>query len=71
MNVDSEKWYAIYTKSNFEKKVYLKLLEKSIEAYLPLHKRLKQWNDRKKWVEELLMRSHLFVNKNRGPGQGK
>ncbi len=54
-------WYAIYTKSNFEKKAYSHLLEKSIEAYLPLHKKMRQWSDRKKWIEEPLIRSYIFV----------
>lgn len=55
------KWYALYTKSRNEKKVYQKLIEKNIEAYLPLEKRLKQWSDRKKWVEEPMIRSYIFV----------
>src|SRR5690606_31500916 len=54
-------WYAIYTKSRFEKKVFGRLIEKDIEAYLPLHKELKIWSDRKKWVEEPLIRSYVFV----------
>ena len=32
-----------------------------IEHYLPLNKVLKQWSDRKKWVEEPLFRSYIFV----------
>ena len=55
------RWYAIYTKSRNEKKVALNLQEKGIEVYLPLLKTLKQWSDRKKWVEEPLFRSYLFV----------
>lgn len=54
-------WYAVYTKSNYEKKIFNELLRKSIETYLPLHKSLRQWSDRKKWVEEPLIRSYLFV----------
>lgn len=55
-------WYAIYTKSRNEKKVHARLLEARIETYLPLQKLLKQWSDRKKWVEEPLFRSYLFVH---------
>ncbi len=54
-------WYAAYTKSKFEKKVYSLLSEKSIEAFVPLQKQLRQWKDRKKWVEEPLIRSYVFV----------
>lgn len=37
------------------------LHDKGIEAYLPLQKVLKQWSDRKKWIEEPLFRSYVFV----------
>lgn len=55
------RWYAIYTKSRNEKKVSEKLTEQNIQHFLPLHKILKQWSDRKKWVEEPLFKSYLFV----------
>lgn len=54
-------WFAIYTKSKFEKKVHALLLEQAIEAYLPLQKKLHQWSDRKKWVESPLINSYVFV----------
>ena len=54
-------WYAIYTKSRAEKKTYILLQQRGIEVYLPLQKRLKQWSDRKKWVEEPLFNSYMFV----------
>ena len=57
----TERWYALYTKSRNEKMVATILKEKGIEVYLPLLKTLKQWSDRKKWVEEPLFRSYLFV----------
>jgi hypothetical protein len=48
INIKKEsKWYAFYTKSRNEKKVYQKLIEKNLECYLPIEKKLKQWNDRK------------------------
>lgn len=58
----NKRWYAVYTKSRNEKKAHAALLEAGIDAYLPLVKILKQWSDRKKWVEEPLFRSYLFVN---------
>jgi len=58
---DSQRWYAVYTKSRTEKKAAADLEEKGVEVYLPLLKTLKQWSDRKKWVEEPLFRSYLFV----------
>ena len=56
------KWYALYVKSRSEKKVAAELAKIGIEHYLPLQKVLKQWSDRKKWVEEPLFRSYLFVH---------
>lgn len=58
----NHKWFALYTKSRTEKKVYTELVEKGITTYLPLEKKLKQWSDRKKWVEEPFIRSYIFVN---------
>ncbi|GET33777.1 transcriptional regulator [Prolixibacter bellariivorans] len=57
----SAQWYAIYVKSRSEKKVLQTLTEKGIEAYLPIHKKLRQWSDRKKLVEMPLMPGYVFV----------
>jgi len=54
-------WFAIYTKARNEKKVYERLMEKGVESYLPLIKTLRQWSDRKKWVEVPLLSSYVFV----------
>lgn len=54
-------WYAIYIKVNQEKKIYDMLVEKNIECYLPLVKTLRQWSDRKKWIETPLFKNYLFV----------
>jgi len=55
-------WYAIYTKTNNEKQIYRNLGKANIESYLPLARILRQWSDRKKWVEEPLFRNYLFVH---------
>jgi transcription antitermination factor NusG len=56
-----KKWLVFYTKSRAEKKT-LSLLEKfGFQAYLPLHKVLRQWSDRKKKVEVPLFSSYIFV----------
>jgi len=54
-------WYAVYTKTNFEKRIKKYLEQRNIECYLPVHKTLKQWSDRKKWIEEPLFKSYIFV----------
>ncbi|WP_421918634.1 UpxY family transcription antiterminator [Marinifilum sp.] len=54
-------WFAIYTKSHSEKKLYKEILEKGIEAYLPIKRELRTWSDRKKWIETPLFTSYVFV----------
>lgn len=55
-------WYALYTRPRHEKKVRDQLTEKNIETYLPLRRVLRRWSDRKKWVDEPLFRSYVFVH---------
>lgn len=54
-------WYPIYTNPRAEKKAFEAFEQKNITVYLPLHKQLRQWSDRKKWVEMPLLPSYLFV----------
>lgn len=54
-------WYAVYIKSRAEKKAQTELQQKEIESFLPLQRRLRQWSDRKKWVEMPLIPGYLFV----------
>lgn len=54
-------WFALYTKPRWEKKVAAGLAAKGLEAYLPLSRTLRQWSDRKKWVELPLLPSYIFV----------
>ncbi len=61
-NHKTKNWYAVYARSRAEKKAALELQLQNIEHYLPLIKRLKQWSDRKKWIEEPLFRSYVFVH---------
>ncbi len=56
-----KKWFAIYTKPRWEKKVDSVLTRKGIESWCPLQKVLRQWSDRKKIVEEPLFKSYVFV----------
>lgn len=54
-------WYAVYTRSRAEKKLYTLLEQKKVECFLPLKKSLKQRSDRKVWVQEPLLPSYIFV----------
>jgi transcription antitermination factor NusG len=56
-----KKWYAVYTKPRWEKKVHSVLVEKGLVSYCPLNKVHKQWSDRIKLVEEPLFKSYVFV----------
>lgn len=58
-------WHALYVKSRAEKKALNDLQTKNIEAFLPLQKKLRQWSDRKKWVEMPLIPGYLFVKVSR------
>ena len=55
-------WYVVYTRSRAEKKVREELIFNNIECFLPLQKKLRQWKDRKKWVEMPLMSGYCFVH---------
>lgn len=58
---DEKKWYAIYVRSRYEKKVSKLLVEKGVETFLPLIEEVRIWSDRKKKVEEPLFKGYVFV----------
>ncbi len=57
----TKKWYAIYCRPRWEKKVDKLLSDKGIESYCPLNKIRRKWSDRIKLVEEPLFKSYIFV----------
>jgi transcription antitermination factor NusG len=59
---ENKKWYVIYTKPRWEKKVHSRLNEKGLENYCPLNKVRKRWSDRVKIVEEPLFKSYVFIH---------
>lgn len=58
------KWYAVYTKPRWEKKVNSLLLQKGVEVYCPLNRVRRKWSDRIKTIEEPLFKSYVFVKVN-------
>ncbi|MEZ5105738.1 MAG: UpxY family transcription antiterminator [Draconibacterium sp.] len=60
-NKSDKSWFVIYTRSRAEKKVRDELTHNNIESFLPLQKQLRQWKDRKKWVEIPLISGYCFV----------
>ncbi|MBS1525990.1 MAG: UpxY family transcription antiterminator [Bacteroidetes bacterium] len=61
LTTGTQKWYPVYTHPRAEKKAAQALAQKGIDTYLPLRRQLKQWSDRKKWVDEPFIKSYLFV----------
>ncbi len=61
MKSEIENWYALVTRSRFEKKCEKILLEKNIIVFLPTQKVIRQWSDRKKEVELPLFPGYIFV----------
>jgi len=60
--IDSKyRWFAVYTRSRFEKRLAVLLTEKGVDCYLPLKTEKRQWSDRVKVIEEPLLKSYLFV----------
>ncbi|MEI7830955.1 MAG: UpxY family transcription antiterminator, partial [Prolixibacteraceae bacterium] len=55
-------WHAVYVHSRAEKRVHEELKYKGIESFLPLQRKLRQWSDRKKWVEMPLISGYVFVH---------
>jgi transcription antitermination factor NusG len=57
----NKNWYALYVASRQEKASAELLMERGIEAYVPLVKTMRQWSDRKKMVELPLLNGYLFI----------
>jgi len=57
-------WYALITRSRFEKKAADDLTGKGITAFLPLTTEFRKWSDRMKKVKVPLIRSYVFAKTN-------
>ncbi len=55
-------WYALYTRSRFEKKMLGELTDRRIEVFLPMREVLSRWKDRKKRIWVPLFPGYIFVN---------
>jgi transcription antitermination factor NusG len=53
-------WYAIQTRSWYEKRVRDQLTSKAISTFLPLWQKRSRWTDRVKLIELPLFRGYLF-----------
>jgi transcription antitermination factor NusG len=59
--IENKKWFALYTRPRWEKKVAESLTRSNVENYCPVNKVIRQWSDRKKVVQEPLFTSYVFV----------
>ena len=55
-------WYTAYTFPNLEKKVYNEFLRRNVNAYLPLHRVIRQWSDRRKELCVPLFPGYVFIH---------
>jgi transcription antitermination factor NusG len=58
---DARNWYAVYTKSHFEKKVNELLVRKEIDTFLPMRRGKAKQGRTYRFTEVPLFRSYLFV----------
>lgn len=56
-----KKWLAAYVKMHHERKVRDRLDAMGIESYLPIQVEVRQWSDRKKKVERVVIPMMIFV----------
>jgi transcription antitermination factor NusG len=54
-------WFALYTRSRFEKQVAEQLERKHLPVFLPLRMEVHRWQDRYQKVEVPMFRGYLFV----------
>ena len=57
----NKKWYVLYTRPRFEKRVKERLESNGQECFLPLHRTPRVWSDRVKMVDIPLFSSYVFV----------
>lgn len=61
LNQSNPNWHVVYTYPRAERTANIKLKEMGIISFLPLHKVVRQWSDRKKKLEVPLFPNYIFV----------
>lgn len=54
-------WYAFYVRMHHEKKTAEKLAQMEVEYYLPVQEVVRQWSDRKKKIQMVVIPMMIFV----------
>jgi transcription antitermination factor NusG len=60
----SAAWFAVWTKSRHESRVYDQLQQRDLDAFLPTVARWSRWKDRKKKIDWPLFPGYCFVHIN-------
>jgi transcriptional antiterminator RfaH len=61
MNGFRKGWRLLYTKPQFEKKVFARLTNVKVQSFLPTTKRMRTWHDRRKYIDQPLFPSYVFI----------
>ena len=61
LKLETTAWYALHTRSNFEKKVAVELTAQGIQNYVPLLRELHRWKDSNKLVESPVFPGYVFA----------
>jgi transcription antitermination factor NusG len=56
-----QRWYAVYTCANHEKRIAAQFDERSIENFLPLYETVRRWKDRRMRIALPLFPGYIFV----------
>jgi len=56
------RWYAVHTRSNFEKSVAAQCASKQLTAYVPAVTEIHRWKDRRKQIEIPVFPGYVFVH---------
>jgi transcription antitermination factor NusG len=67
MNEKTHKWYAVHTRSRFERKVYDAFLGKNIEAFYPKIQTMSRRKDRRMKIMVPMLPGYVFVKSALGP----
>lgn len=62
--VDERRWIVAYTKMHHERKVVERLKAQGIECFAPITREVRQWSDRKKLAEHLVVSMTIFTRVN-------
>jgi len=56
-----QRWYAVYTCANREKRVAAEIGARAVEHFLPVYSSVRRWKDRRVSLELPLFRGYVFV----------